>query len=495
MNPSAHYVPGDAVNGHRLSADGTSWEPITPISTPPLKNRLGKGTKVGIAVVGGFLLAVGSINVVGALSSSSGLTAETAGKTLDTSSASSNREADCELRRGVGDASHSGAAWISATSGSGREEVTLVIQSQGSDARWLSKDVVLDYGSSVPLVIPLPYDWVLESSDTCFVERGGQTSDSRAAATSATSSSAAAAPAQDPQASATPAVPADARYPLLVDSTLTIRSGPYLDAEAIGQLAASDTVVIECTATGDPVEDGDGISNSRWNRIIAPAQGWISAAFVDAGTTPAAQQACGDVPTREASAPPTYESGGSSGGPSAGSFYGRPALIDALQGRVLADAVLADGHANVAILALQDPYGETLAAQATKAIEDGGGTVVYTEFYDPKATDFSAIIDQASSTSPDAVILIAFDETKTIIPQAASRNFGPQDVPYFLVDGNLANYSEDFDPGTMTGTKGTLPGGVEYDDNGDPTSASIGIYEYGDDNTYSLLESVTGTRG
>ena len=125
---------------------------------------------------------------------------------------------------------------------------------------------------------------------------------------------------------------------------------------------------------------------------------------------------------------------------------------------MLGDTVLADGHANIAILALQDAYGETLAEQATTAIQDGGGTVVYTEFYDPKATDFSAVLDEASSTNPDAVILIGFDETKTIIPQAASRNFGPQDVPYFFVDGNLANYSEDFDEGTLTGTKGTLPG-------------------------------------
>jgi ABC-type branched-subunit amino acid transport system substrate-binding protein len=259
-------------------------------------------------------------------------------------------------------------------------------------------------------------------------------------------------------------------------------------------------------------------------------------------------------------------------------LYFRTAPSDVLQGRVLGDAVLADGYQNVAILALQDAYGETLAEQATKAIEDGGGTIVFQEFYDPKATDFSAVIDEASSTSPDAVILIAFDETKTIIPQAASRNFGPQDVPYFLVDGNLANYSEDFDPGTMAGAKGTLPGAetgddfkqrlqdeygeltefayagesydatilvalaavaagddsgesigsqmeavsgggtectsfaecvelldagedidyngvsgkIEFDSAGDPTSASIGIYQYGDDNTFTAVEFIEG---
>lgn len=259
-------------------------------------------------------------------------------------------------------------------------------------------------------------------------------------------------------------------------------------------------------------------------------------------------------------------------------LYFRTAPSDVLQGRVLGDAVLQDGHANVAILALQDAYGETLAEQATIAIEDGGGSVVFSEFYDPRATDFSALLDEASATNPDAVILIAFDETKTIIPQAVSRNFGPQDVPYFFVDGNLANYSEDFDPGTLTGTKGTLPGAetteefrdrlqeaygeltefayaaesydaailvalaavaagddagtslaqqmqavssegtactsfaecvdllnagedidyngvsgdVEWDENGDPTSAFIGIYEYGDDNTSTPVDFIQG---
>jgi ABC-type branched-subunit amino acid transport system substrate-binding protein len=147
-----------------------------------------------------------------------------------------------------------------------------------------------------------------------------------------------------------------------------------------------------------------------------------------------------------------------------GGLYFRTAPSDVLQGRVLGDAVLLDGHQNVAIMALQDAYGETLAEQATQAIEDGGGTVVFSEFYDPKSTDFSALLDSVKSTSPDAIILIAFDETKTIIPQAVSRNIGPAEVPYFFVDGNLADYSEDFDPGTLLGVKGTLPGADTTDE-------------------------------
>ena len=92
------------------------------------------------------------------------------------------------------------------------------------------------------------------------------------------------------------------RYPLLVDSTLTVRSGPYLDAEAIGQLSANDTVLIECTADGDPVAGPDG-TKPRWNQIAAPIEGWVSDAFVDTGTA-RSLLACQDIPTREASVPP-----------------------------------------------------------------------------------------------------------------------------------------------------------------------------------------------
>jgi ABC-type branched-subunit amino acid transport system substrate-binding protein len=139
-------------------------------------------------------------------------------------------------------------------------------------------------------------------------------------------------------------------------------------------------------------------------------------------------------------------------------LYFRTAPSDKLQGRVLGDRILNDGWGTLAIIALQDAYGEDLAAQTTETFEAGGGTVVFSEFYDPKNKDFSALIDEASSTNPDAVALIAFDETKTIIPQAVSRNFGPQDVQYYFVDGNLADYSSDFDEGTLEGTLGTLPG-------------------------------------
>ena len=33
-----------------------------------------------------------------------------------------------------------------------------------------------------------------------------------------------------------------------------------------------------------------------------------------------------------------------------------------------------------------------------------------------------------------------------------------------------------------------VSGPIEFDENGDPTEATVGIYQYGPDNTYSNLE-------
>src|SRR5690348_11770488 len=49
-------------------------------------------------------------------------------------------------------------------------------------------------------------------------------------------------------------------------------------------------------------------------------------------------------------------------------LYFRTAPSDVLQGAVMANMVLQDGHTNVAILARQDSYGELLAAQVAKGI-------------------------------------------------------------------------------------------------------------------------------
>jgi len=139
-------------------------------------------------------------------------------------------------------------------------------------------------------------------------------------------------------------------------------------------------------------------------------------------------------------------------------LYFRTAPSDVLQGAVLANTVLADGHNNVAILARQDSYGELLAAQAAKGIVAGGGTVAKKVLYSPDATNYTAEVNEIAAAQPDAVLLIAFSETTKIIPTMIAKGVGPQDQQVYFVDGNTADYSADFPKGTLDGVKATYPG-------------------------------------
>ncbi|SDU75283.1 ABC transporter substrate-binding protein [Jiangella alkaliphila] len=260
-------------------------------------------------------------------------------------------------------------------------------------------------------------------------------------------------------------------------------------------------------------------------------------------------------------------------------LYFRTAPSDVLQGQVLGDTILGDGHANVAILNLDDAYGNGLGDYLAETIESGGGTVAARIVYDPQASNYSAEVTQLVGAAPDAIALIGFEETVTIIPELVTQGIGPQTIPLYFVDGNLSNYGDQLPAGTLDGNKGTLPGAetgedfqgrmleidpelqdfsygpesydatmllalasiqagsvesreiadnlvavsregtecsgftecadlladgedidyqgvsgpVEFTEAGDPETATIGVYQYGPDNTYTSLEFVERT--
>ncbi|MFT4189157.1 MAG: ABC transporter substrate-binding protein [Aeromicrobium sp.] len=143
-------------------------------------------------------------------------------------------------------------------------------------------------------------------------------------------------------------------------------------------------------------------------------------------------------------------------------LYFRTAPSDILQGAVMANLLLEDGKQNIAILARQDAYGETLAAEIAKGVTEGGSTVAGTVFYGEKAQSYDSQVSEVAALKPDAIVLVAFEETTTIIPQLIQSGVGPADVSTYFVDGNTANYGEgdtaELPDGTLEGTKGTIPG-------------------------------------
>jgi ABC-type branched-subunit amino acid transport system substrate-binding protein len=139
-------------------------------------------------------------------------------------------------------------------------------------------------------------------------------------------------------------------------------------------------------------------------------------------------------------------------------LYFRTAPSDVLQGAVLSNMVIQDGHTNVAILARQDSYGELLAKQTAKGITSGGGKVAAKILYAADATNFTAEVNKIAATNPDAVVVIGFNETTKIIPTMIAKGIGPQDEQVYFVDGNTADYSKDLPKGTLKGVKATYPG-------------------------------------
>lgn len=142
-------------------------------------------------------------------------------------------------------------------------------------------------------------------------------------------------------------------------------------------------------------------------------------------------------------------------------FYFRTAPSDDLQGPILAEYVIDEGHANVAVLVRADEYGVGFGGYVTGALEDGGATVVYNDSYDPAATNFDAEIQAISAESPDAIVLIAFEEGVQIIQAMIEAGIGPDTVPLFIADGlatgDLGELIDPDDAGVANGIKGTQP--------------------------------------
>ncbi|MFP4513616.1 MAG: ABC transporter substrate-binding protein [Acidimicrobiales bacterium] len=142
-------------------------------------------------------------------------------------------------------------------------------------------------------------------------------------------------------------------------------------------------------------------------------------------------------------------------------YYFRTAPGDDLQGPVLAETVLNDGHSNVAVVVRADDYGVGFGDAIVETLEDGGATVVYNDSYDPRATNFDAEVQAIAGESPDAIVLIGFEEGIQIIQTMIEEGVGPADVPLYtgdgLATGDLGESIDPENPGVAEGITGTAP--------------------------------------
>ncbi|GGG11591.1 amino acid ABC transporter substrate-binding protein [Rhodococcoides trifolii] len=140
--------------------------------------------------------------------------------------------------------------------------------------------------------------------------------------------------------------------------------------------------------------------------------------------------------------------------------YFRTAPTDVLQAQALSQLIAEDGGQRVSILALNDPYGTGLAANAQSDLEAAGiaSDQIQKIIYDPNAQSYNAEIDQVVSFAPDAIAVIGFDESARILTRMAEVGVGPADKAVYGVDGNMGNaLGEQVAPGLLSGMKGTTP--------------------------------------
>ncbi|MGH8791108.1 MAG: ABC transporter substrate-binding protein [Stackebrandtia sp.] len=140
-----------------------------------------------------------------------------------------------------------------------------------------------------------------------------------------------------------------------------------------------------------------------------------------------------------------------------GEFYFRTAPSDILQGSVLANEIAADGHATAGVIAMQNDYGEGLADRIEEVYNGAGGDTVVKEFFDPNAPEYDGEIAALRDADPDAIAIVSYEQAAQIFPALSEAGLGPDKKQWYLVDGNLSDWSSEFDTKDLNleGVKGT----------------------------------------
>jgi branched-chain amino acid transport system substrate-binding protein len=254
-------------------------------------------------------------------------------------------------------------------------------------------------------------------------------------------------------------------YVLPETGDLAFLGPPQIEAMKYAIKEINDAGGVLGNPVGDPVggdeandqaiasQSADRVLGENVNAIVGAAASGMTLAIIDKVTGGGVAQCSG---SNTAPSLTDYNDDG---------LYFRTAPSDALQGPVLADVIVGDGHSKVAIVARADDYGKGLAGATAKSLENGGASVVLNDTYDPKATNFDATVQKIVAAKPDAAVVVAFEEGKQIIKGLIEAGMGPDKIGIYGADGlrseNLAKLVNKSNPGILSGMKGTAPASAD----------------------------------
>jgi len=212
------------------------------------------------------------------------------------------------------------------------------------------------------------------------------------------------------------------------------------DINAAGGFGGADVVLIPGdsgdTTTDTAVQTVTSHLEQGVDAVIGAASSSVSASVIDQITAAGVTQFS-----------PANTSKQFSDYPDKGLYF-RLGPSDILQGQVLAEVITDDGNTSLVILNFDDDYGNGLAEDLAASFTESGGEVVDTITYDPQAQTYDAEVQQALDADADAVALIGFEESSRVLAALVEAGLGPNDIPIYLVDGNIGNaLGERFDGG------------------------------------------------
>jgi neutral amino acid transport system substrate-binding protein len=148
-------------------------------------------------------------------------------------------------------------------------------------------------------------------------------------------------------------------------------------------------------------------------------------------------------------------------------FYFRTAPPDGVQGSALGTLIAQDGYQRLAFIVFNDTYGTGLRDAVQTTFEGSGGECVYGctgdgDEFPAGQTTFQAEVAAATGANPDAIVVLAFEETGNIVPELANSGFDMSRTYY--TDGNTQTYEETLPAGILEGAKGTIPGADSSDE-------------------------------
>jgi len=231
-----------------------------------------------------------------------------------------------------------------------------------------------------------------------------------------------------------------------------------MGAEEINAVSA-DLVSLDFTDSGtDPTiasQNIDQYLTGDHNAIIGPAASGVANAVWDKVNT-AEMVMCSGSSTGSVFSGEEYNP-----------FHVRTAPSDDIQGPLLGNLILEDGHTDVAVVWRSDDYGVGFGESVATSITNAGGNVVMQEGYDQALDSFSDLAQSIVASGAEALAMITFEEGGQIRLDLESAGFDGQ---IYVADGFVDNVTPETVGGNaalLEGLRGTYP--AVAPSNGEPT--------------------------